>query len=272
MSYPALYPLKWLRTRRSGVRISQGAPSFVFVPSLPPHVIRADVDPAATLVPLPILLACLAAWVSDNLSLSLLFVVVYQLRSRNSISSVATGGTLRLSGACAMSTASQHHDVSVLSAAKNGLVYLTPNDWALIVDKAVRMKFRAGENLVQKGKRTHGLYLVLNGVASVQIAARGTSLEVSAGEVCGEISFLDELPATAEVIAKEAVEAYYLDRTTLLSLFELFPHLGSRFYHSLAGILSRRLRELIGPAVPAKPVSSPKLAPSPSIAPFPKKD
>jgi extracellular factor (EF) 3-hydroxypalmitic acid methyl ester biosynthesis protein len=170
-----------------------------------------------------------------------------------------------------MSTASQHQDVSVLSAAKNGLVYLTPNDWALIVDKAVRMKFRAGESLVQKGKRTHGLYLVLNGVATVQIPERGT-LEVSAGEVCGEISFLDELPATAEVTAKEAVEAYYLERTTLLSLFELFPHLGSRFYHSLAGILSRRLRELIAPGVPAKPISSPKLAPSPGTSPFPKKD
>jgi len=218
---------------------------------------------------LPIPLACLAAWVSDNLGLALLSS---SIRSRNFIRSVAIGGSFRLSGACAMSTASQHQDVSVLLAAKNGLVYLTPNDWALIVDKAVRMKFRAGENLVQKGKRTHGLYLVLNGVASVQIPARGTSLEVSAGEVCGEISFLDELPATAEVIAKEAVEAYYLDRTTLLSLFELFPHLGSRFYHSLAGILSRRLRELIDPAVHAKPVSSPKLAPSPSIAPFPKKD
>jgi CRP-like cAMP-binding protein len=157
-----------------------------------------------------------------------------------------------------MSTASQHQDVSILSTAKNGLVYLTPNDWALIVDKAVRMQFKAGESLVQKGKRTHGVYLVLRGTASVQIPSRGTSLGVSAGEVCGEISFLDELPATAEVVAKEAVEAYYLDGPTLRSLFELFPHLGSRFYRSLAGILSRRLRELIGPASPIKLASSPK--------------
>lgn len=163
-----------------------------------------------------------------------------------------------------MSTASQHRDVSVLSSAKDGLVYLTPNDWALIVDKAVRMQFKAGHNIVQKGKRTHGVYLVLKGTASVQIPSRGTSLEVNAGEVCGEISFLDELPATAEVTAKEAVEAYYLDRAMLLSLFELFPHLGSRFYHSLAVILSRRLRELIGPASTLKLEPSTKLASSPN--------
>ena len=156
-----------------------------------------------------------------------------------------------------MSNASQHHDISVLSAAKNGLVYLTQNDWALIVDKAVRMQFKAGDVMVQKGRRTHGVYLVLEGTAAVQIPSRGT-LEVRAGEVCGEISFLDELPATADVVAKEAVEAYYLDRPMLKSLFELFPHLASRFYHSLAGILSRRLRELIGPASPPKPATPAK--------------
>jgi extracellular factor (EF) 3-hydroxypalmitic acid methyl ester biosynthesis protein len=154
-----------------------------------------------------------------------------------------------------MSSASQHQIVSVLSAAKSGLVYLTPNDWALIVDKAARMQFKPGDVLVQKGRRTHGVYLVLKGTASVGIPSHGAPLVVNAGEVCGEISFLDELPATADVVAKEAVEAYYLDRPTLQSLFELFPHLGSRFYHSLASILSRRLRELIEPASPPKPAT-----------------
>jgi CRP-like cAMP-binding protein len=153
----------------------------------------------------------------------------------------------------AMSNATQHQDVSVLSAAKNGLVCLTPNDWALIVDKAVRMHFQPGDSLVLKGRRTNGVYLVLKGTASVRIPSHA-NLEIGAGELCGEVSFLDELPATADVVAKEPVEAYYLDRPTLRSLFELFPHLGSRFYQSLAGILSRRLRALIDPA-------SPKLAP-----------
>lgn len=157
-----------------------------------------------------------------------------------------------------MSNASQHQDVSVLSAAKNGLVYLTPNDWALIADKAVRMQFKAGETMVHKGTPTNGLYLVLKGTAAVQIPSHKGSLGVSAGDVCGEISFLDELPATGDVVAKEAVEAYYLDRPTLQSLFELFPHMGSRFYHSLAAILSRRVRDLIGPALPRVPASLPK--------------
>jgi CRP-like cAMP-binding protein len=146
-----------------------------------------------------------------------------------------------------MSKVSQQQDLSVLSAAKNGLVYLTSNDWALIADKAVRRQFKAGEVIVHQGKQTFGVFIVLKGTAAVQIPVQGSSLKINPGECCGEISFLDELPASANVVAKDEVEAYYLDRLALLSLFELFPHLGSRFYHSLSSILSRRLRELIGP-------------------------
>jgi len=151
-------------------------------------------------------------------------------------------------------------DVSVLSAAKLGLVYLTGNDWALIADKAARMQFKAGEYIVQRGKRTHGVYLLLKGSAAVQIPAQAKFPTIGPGEVCGEISFLDELPATANVVAQEAVETFYLDRPSLQSLFELFPHLASRFYRSLAANLSRRLREVIGrkPEVEVKPESKPE--------------
>jgi CRP-like cAMP-binding protein len=151
-----------------------------------------------------------------------------------------------------MTNVNQQQDVSVLSSAKNGLVYLTANDWALIADKATRVKFKARDLVIQKGKRTHGVYVLLTGKATVQIAAKGPPPSVGPGEVCGEISFLDDLPATANVIAQEPIEALYLDRPMLQGLIELFPHLGSRFYHSLAASLSRRLRDLIMPGVAVK--------------------
>lgn len=145
----------------------------------------------------------------------------------------------------AMSKVTQQQEVSLLSSAKHGMVYLTANDWTLIADKAVRLQFKAGDLIIQQGKRTHGVYLLLTGAAVVQIPTHEIPPAIGPGEVCGEISFLDEQPATVDVVAKGAVQAYYLDRPTLQSLFELFPHLGSRFYHSLAASLSRRLRELI---------------------------
>lgn len=145
-----------------------------------------------------------------------------------------------------MPKTNHQQELSVLLEGKHGLVYLTANDWALISDKAVRRQFKAGDYIVHRERRTHGVYVLLKGTAEVQIPEQG-SREIGPGEVCGEISFLDELPGSANVVASEAVEAFYLDRPTLQSLFELFPHLGSRFYHSLAAILSRRLRELIDP-------------------------
>jgi CRP/FNR family transcriptional regulator, cyclic AMP receptor protein len=151
-----------------------------------------------------------------------------------------------------MPKANQQQEVSVLSSSKNGLVYLTANDWTLIADKGHRLQFKAGDSIILQGKRTHGVYVLVKGKASVEIPSQATAPAVGPGEVCGEISFLDEQPATVNVVASEPVEALYLDRPMLQSLFELYPHLGSRFYHSLASSMSRRLRELIGQAAVAK--------------------
>lgn len=144
-----------------------------------------------------------------------------------------------------MPKTSSQQDVSVLSSAKTGLVYLTANDWALIADKAARVKFKTGDAIVQQAKRTHGVYILLAGEASVHIPGKEILPALRPGDVCGEISFLDEQAATVTVTAKLPVEAYYLDRPTLQSLFELYPHLGSRFFQSLALSLARRLREVL---------------------------
>jgi len=154
-----------------------------------------------------------------------------------------------------MSKAHERQDFTDLLSSKRGLMYLTPNDWTLLADKAKRMQFKSGEAIVQKGKRTQGVFLLLNGSARVQlpIRLRESVPAIGAGEVCGEISFIDDLPATATVQALEPVEAFYLERSVLQGLFELFPHLGSRFYRSLASSLSRRLRELIDTEASAKP-------------------
>jgi len=61
----------------------------------------------------------------------------------------------------------RQQDLSVLSAAKNGLVHLTCNDWTRISDQATRISFEAGERIVERGRLTHGEYLILKGNARV---------------------------------------------------------------------------------------------------------
>lgn len=137
-------------------------------------------------------------------------------------------------------------EISVLSSSKQGLIYLTANDWTLVADKASRVRFKKGEVVVQRGKRADGVYLLLAGTVRVQIPSQRAARAMGPGEICGEMSFLEDAPASAQVVADGDVEALFLDRNTLQTLFELFPHLGSRFYRSLATNLSRRLRGLIG--------------------------
>ena len=137
-------------------------------------------------------------------------------------------------------------EISVLSSSKQGLIYLTVNDWTLVADKASRVRFKKGEVVVERGKRADGVYLLLKGTARVHIPSQRVARTMGPGEICGEMSFLEDLPANAHVVADGDVEGLYLDRSTLHSMFELYPHLGSRFYRSLATNLSRRLRDLIG--------------------------
>ena len=65
---------------------------------------------------------------------------------------------------------------------------------------------------------------------------------VGEGDICGEMSFLEGTIASASVIADTDVEVLAIQWTKLQQLFDLYPHLGSRFYRSLALNLSRRLR------------------------------
>jgi CRP-like cAMP-binding protein len=137
-------------------------------------------------------------------------------------------------------------EVATLLSAKNGLTYLTANDWTLMADKAVRVQFKKGDALVKKGKPSNGVYFLIKGTAKVQLGSQPVARTIGPGEICGEMSFLEDMAASANVLADENVEAYHLDRHALQGLFELFPHLGSRFYRSLATNLSRRLRDVIG--------------------------
>src|SRR5215469_3077349 len=137
------------------------------------------------------------------------------------------------------------HLLTVLQTAKNRLEYLTPNDWTLLVDKAKIVHFKRDEALLQFGKQTRSVYLLLKGNVRVDGAIYGQIAQLGPGEVCGEMAFLENSQASATVVAIDEVEAYALEWSALTDLFELFPHLGSRFYRSLAVNLSRRLRDQI---------------------------
>lgn len=136
--------------------------------------------------------------------------------------------------------------LSVLRTAKNRLEYLTQNDWLLIVDRAKRTLFKKGEVLVHAGKQNKMVYLLVKGHARVEAASKAFIAQLEPGEVCGEMAFLENGVASASVTASDALEVCAIEWSALSDLFELYPHMGSRFYRSLAVSLSRRMRDLLG--------------------------
>jgi CRP-like cAMP-binding protein len=147
----------------------------------------------------------------------------------------------------------QQEIVAILQTAKNGLEYLTPNDWALIVDRAKRSTFQKGETLIQLGKQVKTVFLLVKGTARVETASKALIAQIGPGQVCGEMAFLENGVASATVAADGSLDACAIEWSALIDLFELFPHMGSRFYRSLAVNLSRRLRDQIASKViPAK--------------------
>src|SRR5947207_4453599 len=141
-------------------------------------------------------------------------------------------------------TGSAQQVLPLLQSAKNPLRYLTPNDWALIIDKAKRLSFKKDEKLVSYGKQSRTLYVL--GAGKVSIAVSGTRIaQIGPGEICGEMAFLENSVASATGTAEGEVEAYCLEWSVVEDLFELFPHLASRFCRSVAVHLWRRLREEI---------------------------
>ena len=135
--------------------------------------------------------------------------------------------------------------LSVLPTAKNRLEYLTPNDWALLADRSKIVTFHKDDFLIQSGKQIRTVYVLLTGTARVESADKVAIATLGPGEVVGEMAFLENGVAAASVKAVKDLEACAIEWSGLNDLFELFPHLGSRFYRSLAVNLSRRLREQI---------------------------
>jgi CRP-like cAMP-binding protein len=127
---------------------------------------------------------------------------------------------------------------------KNRLQYLSHNDWMLLLDRAKPVTFKKGDVLVQQAAQSNTLYLIAAGEVKVSISGRVLA-KIGPGEICGEMAFLEDSSPSATATAEEEVQAFGIEWKTLIELFELFPHVASRFYRSLAVNLSRRLREQI---------------------------
>jgi CRP-like cAMP-binding protein len=74
------------------------------------------------------------------------------------------------------------------------------------------------------------VYLLVRGTAKIEAEFGIRIAQIGPGQICGEMAFLEDNVASASAIAEQEVEACALDWSTLRDLFELYPHVASRFY------------------------------------------
>lgn len=125
--------------------------------------------------------------------------------------------------------------------------YLTDEEEHALLNKGGVSRFASESIIVREGDTHHALYIIKDGEVRVEKANKaGFPLELARlgpGQIFGEMSFIDNVPASANIVANDIVETYVIDRMLMKPLLKAYPSIYGRFFHSLATILSRRLRE-----------------------------
>lgn len=124
----------------------------------------------------------------------------------------------------------------------NTLEFLTATDRNLLSVRSKKLTFGPEQALIREGDPSWAVYLVTAGKARVERNGRAIAT-LEEGDVFGEMSFLESGAASATVIAEGELSVELIETSELHKVFESFPHLGARFFRSIAVTLSRRLRE-----------------------------
>ncbi len=126
------------------------------------------------------------------------------------------------------------------------LRHLGPADMLAVLVAAWRREAEGGTVLLKRGSRGASLYLVHRGEEEVRAPGGEVVAVLGPGEVFGEVSFVDNEPASADVVARGAVAVDVLPREHLHVLCETRPGFAERLHLSLAVLLARRVRARFG--------------------------
>lgn len=112
-----------------------------------------------------------------------------------------------------------------------------------------------GTLLIQEGGPTDVLYIVLEGLLGIYLTTDNRETQIAqrgVGDILGEMSFIEDRPATATVKSVTESILFTIPKTVLATRLEQDRDFAARFYRGIAISLSYRLRESMEQAVPGK--------------------
>jgi len=135
-----------------------------------------------------------------------------------------------------------HSELAQLQGTDSIFTGLSPDDWAVLASRAVRISFTRGKELLVQGDRGDKLIILIRGSARVtMLTANGREIILAyadAGAVLGEIALLDGGERTASVVATSDGAALQLGRNALKDFVASHPD----FAWVMMQQLARRLR------------------------------
>lgn len=130
---------------------------------------------------------------------------------------------------------------------------LEAEDRAQLRDLAREERYPEGSVLIEEGRFCDAIFFIVDGVVSVTRRIGTVEIAVAdlaAGEVVGEISFIDGGPVSATVRASSDVTVLRVAKADVLALAATAPELGMRLYRSMAAALALRLRQMTDQFLP----------------------
>ena len=124
---------------------------------------------------------------------------------------------------------------------------LTDDDREALIKCSQKIKFNAGEVLVNVGEKDEGVFILM--VGSVEVIGKGTFgmdkviAEIHQGSIFGELSFFDQQPRIAAVRATATGFALHMTPKGLKRLASSDPDLAMQLLLGFGKILSTRFRK-----------------------------
>lgn len=127
------------------------------------------------------------------------------------------------------------------------LAELSDRDFDWLVHAGRKRQLPANTILIHEGEASDALYIVLAGtlVVSAAVLDGEEVARLSAGEVVGEMSFVDARLPSATVTAIEDTTIWVIPRVQLNTKLSHDVGFSSNFYRALAILLSDRLRSTV---------------------------
>jgi len=123
---------------------------------------------------------------------------------------------------------------------------LSDSDVEWMIAHGRRERRDAGAVLIQEGGEIEALYILLEGQLVVSVGEQGHELaRLGAGEVVGEVSFVDLRPPSATVRVTKNALLLAIPRDVLNAKLQSDEGFAARFYRALAVFLAYRLRDTV---------------------------